>query len=38
MQQTYVKEMLAQDFGIAKTVTTLFHQQLVNRTVYRDNA
>ena len=38
IQLTYVKEMLAQDFGIAKTVTALLHQQLANRAVNRDNA
>ena len=38
MEQTYFKEMLAETFGVAKTVTALLHQQLANRTIYRDNA
>ena len=38
MQQTYVKEMLAETFGVTKTGTALLHQQLANRAVNRDNA
>jgi hypothetical protein len=38
MEQTYFKEMLAETFGVTKTVTALLHQQLANRTVNRDNA